>query len=191
MTDDTGNTKAPAKQAPKATSSKAPAKQEPQAERSRATSDMRPDEEQAFNSHREGGQGDPLDRIKPNRDTDRVAIGSQANLSGVEPYIKKGFVGYWHLLQSVEAAANGGYGIARDHAGNIVRRPAGNGDNELILMEIPRAMWDKDQAAKNKTAIDAMAEAAKIDTSKSEYSGTNDSTKSVEATGLGNSPLYN
>ncbi len=157
-------------------------------DRGPVTSNMRQDQERAFNDHRSSVALDPLERIKPNRGDDRVSMGSQANLSNVIQFIQEGFTPYWHLTKEVEAAANGGYGIVRDNAGNIVRRPAGDGTNELILMEIPSDIWDRDQRSKRQKAIDAMGEAGKIDESKQEYSLTG-TDQSVVATSISTSPF--
>ncbi len=126
-----------------------------------------------------------FDRLTPNRGGDRIGIGSQQNLEGLEKLVDSGMKGYCFLEGRVEAAFQGGYELVRDRDGNHVTRVSV--PDKLYLMQIPIEMWEADQKAKHKNAVAAMAESAKIDESKGEYGGT--SGRSVEAT-ASDSPLF-
>lgn len=156
--------------------------------KTRSTAGMSPNERYQTIAHT-GTIDDKFNKMEPNRGDDRIGMGSQKRLGGVEKYISKGFKGYMFKTERVEAAFGGGYGLVKDEDGVNITRVSG--DDKLYLMQIPIEMWEKDQKAKHQKAVDAMAEAATIDPYKGERSHTNSpESRAIEVTGTGSDPLF-
>jgi hypothetical protein len=154
----------------------------------RSTAGMNPNEQAQTVAHT-GTIDDKFNKMVPRRDGDRIGIGSQKRLGGVEKYISPGFKGYMFKTERVEAAFGGGYGLVKDEDGVNITRVSG--DDKLYLMQIPIEMWEKDQKAKHQKAVDAMAEAATIDPYKGERSHTDSpQNRAIEVTGTGTDPLF-
>lgn len=151
----------------------------------RQTSNMKQDDAAVLGQHREDTKS-PKSRDKPERGSGRIPMGKQKNLGGWEQYIREGFVGYGFRENRVQKALVGGYEFCKDEDNNSIYRASG--DSRLVLMQIPKDMYDEDQKDKHAAAIDAMAQAAKIDTGKGE---TGDSEHAVTVTGSGQDPLFN
>ncbi len=150
----------------------------------RQTSHMKQGDAKTLNDHRDDDHSDH-GNLRPVRGEDRIPAGLQKNLGGWEQYIKKGFVGYGWLEGDIQRALKGGYEFCKDEKNNNVYRPSG--EDRLVLMQLPKELYDQDQKAKHQTAIETMAEAARIDPRKDQYG---DSEHAVTVTGTGPDPLF-
>ena len=153
----------------------------------RQTSQLGAAEAHAVNSHRTDDHSDH-GRLVPMRGEERIPIGQQRILDGLEKHVKPGFKGHCFLEKNVEGAFQGGYELVRKNDGAEVCVVKGH--EKLFLMQIPQDLWDQDQRAKADAAIDMMRQNASIKASNREYDPHNLQNKgdafSVKNEGKGN-----
>ena len=141
-------------------------------------------EDGLINAHRNDDDTDH-GRHTPRRGEERIPLHSQKRLDNVNQYLTPDHTAYWHLSADTERASMGGYAMVKDRTGNNIFRVSG--DDKLYLMEIPTEYYEQDQKAKHMRAVDAMAEAVKINPNGGEYSDSR-SGSALDKTGEGTSP---